>query len=187
MALLLSLSSGAEQRVAFVNADQYSKPVEDFENIQYKLGDFSDVLLSRMLGISSSIEGQYFKSNCSLEFGIPLKKYVSWIHPVTLLCSVDGEQHIWPLGEGEFRRAYTKGKILIQGEASRVLMKILEPSANDSDVESPISSRVIAWGPNNRLKIISLRKFDEEAKLLASLECYGDEKFSAPVSCSISN
>jgi len=183
--LLLGLASG------LVSQPQEEAPVPsypqlgDFYQSQYSLGDFSDLIVDALSGETLDIEGQGQAWSCNLEFGTPAENYVQWIHSVDLVCEKDSEIVIFPLGEGEFRKAYSKGRLLFKGAAAETLMTVLEKNSNDSSVESAVSSRTIAWGPQRQMEILTLRRSSVEADLKFSLECYKDVESQAIHSCAL--
>ena len=183
--LLLSLASGASRLSLETDIPKQFVPLEDFENLRYSLGDYSSQIAHVLLAPTIEFEGNSDRWNCFLEFGMPQENFVNWIHPTDLRCTSEGEDYIWPLGEGEFRKAYNRGRILIQGEAAKKLSDILNQDSDSRDVESPISSRVIQWGPSNLLKITSLRRSSRVGDLHFSIECYVDEKARSPISCAL--
>lgn len=188
-ALLLVLSVGAEQISKPFSKNKSLSPLEsfsqDFEFFRYPLGDFSYKVAKSLLGMNVGYEGSSENWNCYLEFGVPSTNFVEWIHPVSLACQLEGEEHIWPLGEGIFRRAYTKHRVLLQGQVAERLANILEKFEDSADVESPMSSRTIAWGPSQLLKISTLRRSNESADLHFSLECYRDVNSQKLQSCAL--
>lgn len=188
VAVLLCLSLGASQRLQ-ENTDDFQldtlKNKDEFESYNYPLGDFSRYLARSYLGLRSGVEGEQEAWACSLIFGVPPSHFIEWIHPVSLSCHLGDEAHVWPLGEGVFRRAYTKHRLLLKGVVAEKLSEVLNEFANPSDVESPISSRNIAWGPSNVLKISSLRKSNIEANFQFSVECYSDLKTESSPSCAL--
>lgn len=181
--ILLSLAT-ATPAIERPYADNFGPDVE-FSLAQHRLGDYSQVVVAALLGADALIEGATEKWSCWLEFGIPAHAAAEWIHSTDLVCTSGPEEYIWPLGEGIFRHGFAKDKILLQGEAARVLAGVFDKGSDNSDVESPISSRVIAWGPANLLRISTLRKSADEGNLKPSVECYTDETQLAPLSCAL--
>jgi hypothetical protein len=186
-ALILTMASAATKNVFADTGERFHAPNMDetFETYRYPLGDFSNHVAKSLLGLNLSVEESNDGWNCSLEFAVPEANFVSWIHPASILCEHDDELHVWPLGEAEFKRAYMKHRLLLRGEVAQKLAKILNTNANADDVESPISTRKIAWGPARVLKITSLRRSSRTANLISSLECYTDENSEKLFSCAI--
>lgn len=159
----------------------------DFLPTSYSLGAHSHLLVKSLSGDELRSESLRFEAwDCRLEFGTPGDAYVEWIHQVDLLCSSGTDTVIFPLGEGEFRKAYSKGRLLVKGEVAESLFAALVPHANASSVESPVSSRIINWGPINRMHILTLRRSAVEANLKFSVECYEDYQTHSIHSCAIS-
>lgn len=185
--VLLSLASGvvpAPKPSDFLNLSK-SHFESEFQDYEYQLGAYSHVLVDSLVGEEMPIEGSDLSWSCHLGFGNPPQNYSEWIHPVELTCSRGAEHLIFPLGEGEFRRAYTKRRVLIKGAAAKELVKILSVKADDTSVESPLSERTIAWGPSRYMKILSLRQSSVTANLRSSLECYTDHNTGNLHSCVI--
>lgn len=184
--ILLGLASGLVSKPQSMQLKREDSRVEDFFEYQYFLGDFSHLLASSLLGEDLRLEGHTVAWNCNLEFGIPPAHYKHWIHGVDLYCEKEGTALIFPLGEGEFSRAYTKGRLLLKGAAAQFLLKVLEKNSDDESVESPVSERLVAWGPSRTMEIYTLRKFNREANLKLSVECYKDADSGHLHSCALS-
>lgn len=184
--VLLGLASGlVSQSQEIASSPIHEEKMGDFYQSRYALGDFSDLIVASLSGVNLDIEGQGQAWNCDLEFGTPAENYVQWIHSVDLICERDSEVVIFPLGEGEFRKAYAKGRLLIKGAAAETLSSVLERNSNDSSVESAVSSRTIAWGPQRQMEIFTLRRSSIEANLKFSLECYRDLQSEELHSCAL--
>ncbi|MEZ4814984.1 MAG: hypothetical protein R3A80_07245 [Bdellovibrionota bacterium] len=184
--ILLGLASGLVSKPQLKQVAREKTKLEDFFEYQYYLGDFSDLLVSSLLGQNLQYEGQSAAWSCNLEFGIPPTHYKHWIHGVDMYCEKDGTALIFPLGEGEFSRAYTKGRLLIKGDAAQFLLRVLEKNSDDESVESPVSERLVAWGPSRTMEIYTLRRFNREANLKLSVECYKDAASGNLHSCALS-
>lgn len=186
--VLLSLASGL---VPVPKASLAPTPVKtfrdsaEFKEFGYELGSFSYVLVEALSGAEMPLEGRSQEWSCRISFANPSDNYVEWIHPVELSCDRGAETLIFPLGEGEFRKAYTRGRVLLKGVAAESLAEILQKSADDKSVESPISERVIAWGPKKLMRILTLRRSDKIGKLQFSLECYEDAETGDLHSCAL--
>lgn len=183
--VLLGLASGIVNPPANESPGLRENNSGDFYQSQHSLGDFSDLIVAAMRGESLGIEGQDQAWNCDIEYGTPAENYVEWIHPVDLVCNKNSEFVIFPLGEGEFRKAYTKGRLLIKGKAAETLLSVLEENSSDTSVESAVSTRIIAWGPKHQMEIFTLRRSSVEANLKFSLECYKDVESESLHSCAL--
>lgn len=185
--VLLGLASGVVSQPQFEARPAHPQELDaEFLEGRHSMGDHSHLLVSSLLGDSVHVEGQSNAWNCELEFGRPAENYSQWIHPVDLACKFNSELFVFPLGEGEFKKAYTRGRLLIKGSAAEKLLSILEKNSDDTSVESPVSSRIIAWGPNRLMEILTLRRSNIEANLKSSLECYKDAETGDLHSCSLS-
>lgn len=184
--LILTLASGVvgPQQNSQVLALDQSRPLKEFLPVSYSLGENSYLLVNTFFGEDLGAESLRLQAwDCRLEFGAPESHYKEWIHSVELLCFSGSDTLIFPLGEGEFRKAYTQGRLLLKGEAAQSFYSALSRYADSESVESPVSSRFINWGPVNEMKILTLRRSQDEANLKFSVECYEDLRSHSIHSC----
>jgi hypothetical protein len=180
LGFFIVLITGATQST-FVEKDILSSPILSFEDrylkkLRYALGENSPLIYGALKNEAAFNElnlenTQSHKASCFLEVAYPTREVAQWIYPASLLCLVGQEQVIWPLGELELRRAYKKGKWIMQGEVIEFFLDLLDKLADESSVQSPVAYRKIAWGPAAELEIFTLRASTLEGDLSPSLEC----------------